>query len=186
MKSCNFSNYSQLWRIIFLARTLPFLKPHLLSWMDESHIYILYYWLLLLLSRFSCIWLCATPQTAAHQAPPSLGFSRQEHWSGLPFPSPTYYWQCPEITYIYIGQIFLCWERWKLGGERDDRGWDGWMASLTQWTWVWVNSGRWCWKGRLARCSPWGHRVRHDWVTEMNWNKTKNNLIYISVWTEDS
>ena len=44
--------------------------------------------LLLLLSRFSCVRLCATPETAAHQAPPSLGFSRQEHWSGLPFPSP--------------------------------------------------------------------------------------------------
>ena len=43
---------------------------------------------LLLLSRFSHVRLCATPQTAAHQAPPSLGFSRQEHWSGLPFPSP--------------------------------------------------------------------------------------------------
>ena len=44
--------------------------------------------LLLLLSRFSRVRLCAIPQTAAHQAPPSLGFSRQEHWSGLPFPSP--------------------------------------------------------------------------------------------------
>ena len=44
--------------------------------------------LLLLLSCFSRVQLCATPQTAAHQAPPSLGFSRQEHWSGLPFPSP--------------------------------------------------------------------------------------------------
>ena len=44
--------------------------------------------LLLLLSHFSRICLCATPETAAHQAPPSLGFSRQEHWSGLPFPSP--------------------------------------------------------------------------------------------------
>ena len=44
--------------------------------------------LLLLLSHFSCVRLCATPQTAAHQASPSLGFSRQEHWSGLPFPSP--------------------------------------------------------------------------------------------------
>ena len=44
--------------------------------------------LLLLLSRFSCVRLCATPETAAHQAPPSLGFSRQERWSGLPFPSP--------------------------------------------------------------------------------------------------
>ena len=44
--------------------------------------------LLLLLSHFSYVWLCATPQMAAHQAPPSLGFSRQEHWSGLPFLSP--------------------------------------------------------------------------------------------------
>ena len=44
--------------------------------------------LLLLLSRVSHVRLCATPETAAHQAPPSLGFSRQEHWSGLPFPSP--------------------------------------------------------------------------------------------------
>ena len=43
--------------------------------------------MLLLLSRFSSVQLCATPQMAAHQAPPSLGFSRQEHWSGLPFPS---------------------------------------------------------------------------------------------------
>ena len=48
----------------------------------------LYTLLLLLLSRFSRVRLCATPETAAHQAPPSLGFSRQEHWSGLPFPSP--------------------------------------------------------------------------------------------------
>ena len=44
--------------------------------------------LLLLLSQFSHVQLCATPQMAAHQAPPSLGFSRQEHWSGLPFASP--------------------------------------------------------------------------------------------------
>ena len=53
--------------------------------LSKFHIYAL---LLLLLSRFSRIRLCATPLTAAHQAPPSLGFSRQEHWSGLPFPSP--------------------------------------------------------------------------------------------------
>ena len=46
--------------------------------------------LLLLLSRFSCVQLCVTPKTAAHQAPPSLGFSKQEHWSGLPFPSPVH------------------------------------------------------------------------------------------------
>ena len=46
--------------------------------------------LLLLLSHFSHLLLCATTETAAHQAPPSLGFSRQEHWSGLPFPSPVH------------------------------------------------------------------------------------------------
>ena len=46
------------------------------------------HFMLLLLSCFSCVRLCATPQMAAHQAPPSLGFSRQKHWSGLPFPSP--------------------------------------------------------------------------------------------------
>ena len=51
----------------------------------ELHLLLL---LLLLLSHFSRVRLCATPETAAHQAPPSLGFSRQEHWSGLPFPSP--------------------------------------------------------------------------------------------------
>ena len=46
------------------------------------------YFMMLLLSLFSCVRHCVTPQMAAHQAPPSLGFSRQEHWSGLPFPSP--------------------------------------------------------------------------------------------------
>ena len=50
--------------------------------------YVYIYMLLLLPSHFSSVWLCATPETAAHQAPPSLGFFRQEHWSGLSFPSP--------------------------------------------------------------------------------------------------
>ena len=53
-----------------------------------SDLYQMIFVKLLQLSRFSCVRLCATPETAAHQAPPSLGFSRQEHWSGLPFPSP--------------------------------------------------------------------------------------------------
>ena len=46
--------------------------------------------LLLLLSYFGRVRLCVTPETAAHQAPQSLGFSRQEHWSGLPYPSPVH------------------------------------------------------------------------------------------------
>ena len=60
--------------------------------------------LLLLLSRFSRVRLCATPETAAHKAPPSLGFSRQEHWSGLPFPSPVH---CMQI-YNCIVHTKLC------------------------------------------------------------------------------
>ena len=54
--------------------------------------------LLLLLSHFSRVQLCVTPETAAHQAPLSLGFSRQEHWSGLPFPSPMHE---SEVTHSY-------------------------------------------------------------------------------------
>ena len=56
------------------------------------------------------------------------------------------------------------------GGEGDNRGWDGWMASLTRWTWVWVNSGIWWWTG--SPDVPWfmgSQRVRHDLVTELNW-----------------
>ena len=53
--------------------------------------------LLLLLSHFSPVQLCATPQTAAHQAPPPLGFSRQEYWSGLPLPSP--HWRLQHMNF---------------------------------------------------------------------------------------
>ena len=52
----------------------------------------------------------------------------------------------------------------------DDRGWDGWMASLTQWTWVWVNSANWWWTGRHGVLQFMGsQRVGHDWETELNW-----------------
>ena len=62
------------------------------------------------------------------------------------------------------------WERLRAGGEGDDRGWDGWMASSTQWTWVWVNSGSWWWTGRPGVLWFMGsQRVRHDWETERNW-----------------
>ena len=53
-------------------------------------------------------------------------------------------------------------ERLRAGGEGDDRGWDGWMASPTQRTWVWVDSGSWWWTGRPVCCSSWGHKVTHD------------------------
>ena len=60
------------------------------------------------------------------------------------------------------------WERLK-AGEGDDRGWDGWMALLPQWTWVWVNSGSWWWTGKPGVLQSVGsQRVRQDWATELN------------------
>ena len=73
------------------------------------------------------------------------------------------------------------WERLKAGGEGDDRGWDGWMASLTQLTWVWVNSGSWWWPGRPGVLQSMGsQRVGHDWATELNYltyNRTMNSTV---------
>ena len=68
------------------------------------------------------------------------------------------------------------------GGRRGgDRGWDGWMASLTQWRWVWANSRSWWWTGRPGELWFMGlQRVRHDWVTELKINiqKFMQNKLY--------
>ena len=61
-----------------------------------------------------------------------------------------------------------CWERFKAGGEGDDRGWAGSEASPSLWTWVWVSSGSWWWTGRPGVLHS--QRVRQDWVTELNWS----------------
>ena len=75
----------------------------------------------------------------------------------------------------YFGHLMLrtlkrpwCWEWLKAGGEGDDRGWDGWMASPIQWTWVWVNSWSWWWTGRPSVLQLMGlQRVAHSWATEL-------------------
>ena len=64
------------------------------------------------------------------------------------------------------------WERLKVGGAGDDRGWDGWMASLTQWTWVWVGSRSWWWPRKPDMLQSMGSWVGHGWVTELNWTET--------------
>ena len=64
-----------------------------------------------------------------------------------------------------------CWEGLGAGGEGDDRVWDGWMASLTRWTWVWVNSGSWWWTGRPGMLRFMGsQRVGHNWATDLIWS----------------
>ena len=75
---------------------------------------------------------------------------------------------CEELTHW---KRLWCWEGLGAGAEGDDRGWDGWMASPTRWTWVWVNSRSWWWTGRPGLLQFMGsQRVRHDWVnsTELN------------------
>ena len=67
---------------------------------------------------------------------------------------------------------WLIWEGLGAGGEGDARGWDGCMASLTQWTCIWVNSGSWWWTGRPGVLRFMGsQRVGHDWGTELNWSE---------------
>ena len=74
---------------------------------------------------------------------------------------------CEELAHL---KRPWCWEILKVGGEGDDKGWDGWMTSPTQWTWVWVNSRGWWWTGRpgMLQCTR-SQRVGHDWATELNW-----------------
>ena len=86
---------------------------------------------------------------------------------------------CEELTHW---KRPWCWERLKAGGKGDDRGWEGWMASLTPWTWVWAGSGSWWWTGRPACCSPWGHKVS-DTTERLNWTNWRasesNRLLFI-------
>ena len=86
-----------------------------------------------------------------------------------------------------------CWEGLGAGGEGDNRGWDGWMASPTRWTWIWVDSGSWWWTGRPGMLQITGsQRVGHDWGTEhthiavlqccVSFCWTTVNQPYIHVW----
>ena len=74
-----------------------------------------------------------------------------------------------EITNPTLFTSYQFWESLK-AGEVNDRGWDGWMASATQWTWVWVNSGSWWWTGKPGMLQLMGlKRLGHDWAIELNW-----------------
>ena len=82
---------------------------------------------------------------------------------------------CEELTHL---KRPWCWEWLKAGGEGDDRIWDGWMASLTQWTWARVSSGSWWWTGKPGVLQSMGsQRVGHNWATELNWDLNYINVI---------
>ena len=106
----------------------------------------------------------------------------------------------PKLKLQYFGHLMWrvdslerlwCWEGLRAGGKWDDRGWDGRMASPTRWTWVWVNSRCWWWRGRPGVLQFMGsQRVRHDWATELNWpdtcirkyNVSTFRLYYSKIW----
>ena len=94
-----------------------------------------------------------------------------EHWgTGVSFNSGflgvyAQQWDCWVIRQ-------LCWEGLGAGGEGDDRGWDGWMASPTRWTWIWVNSGSWWWTERPACSDSWGRR-ESDTTERLNWTELR-------------
>ena len=86
----------------------------------------------------------------------------------------------PKLKLQYFGHLMqrlthwkrsCCWERLKVGGGGDNRGWDGWIASPTQWTWVWVNSRSWWWTGKPSVLPPpWGHKEL-DTTEWLNWTE---------------
>ena len=86
----------------------------------------------------------------------------------LSWNSSTLATSCEELTHW---KRLWYWEGLGAGGEGDDRGWDGWMASLTRWMWVSVNSGSWWWTGRPGVLRFMGsQRVGHDWATDLIWS----------------
>ena len=94
----------------------------------------------------------------------NIGYWKDWCWSWTSNISATW---CKELTHW---ERPWCWERLKAGGEGDDRGWDGWMASPTQWTWVWASSRSWWRTGSPGALQSMGsERVRHNWATELNW-----------------
>ena len=142
----------------------------------------------LIIQLLSHVWLFVTPWTIAYQDSPSMEFSRQEYWSGLPFPSPEYLVKPVNPTgnqsWIFIGRnaeaeapIFghLIWrvdslEKILTLGKtevRRRRVWQRIMVEWHHWTWVWASSGRWWRTGKSGVLQSMGfQRIKHDWVPE--------------------
>ena len=117
-----------------------------------------------------CWWRLESPLDCKEIQPvhPKGNQSWNVHWKGWcwSWNSNTLATWCEVLTHW---KRPWCWERLKAGGERNDRGWDGCMASPTQWTWVWVSSKSWWWTtGRpgVLQFMGW-QRVGHDWATEL-------------------
>ena len=104
--------------------------------------------------------------------------ARRSNQSILQEISPEYSleWVMLNLKLQYFGHLMQrtdsmerpwCWERLKAGGEGDDRGWGGWLASLSQWMWVWASSGSWWWTGKLSMPQSMGLQRVTPWTEPM-------------------
>ena len=104
---------------------------------------------------------CKEIQPVHPKGSQSWMFTGRTYWS---WNSNTLATWCNELTHL---KRPWCWERLKARGKGDDRGWDGWLASLTQWTWVWISSWSWWWTGRPGVLQSMGSQWS-DWTDGLN------------------
>ena len=144
---------------------------HKEDWMPKNWCF----WAVVLEKILESPWDCKDIQPANPKGNQSWIFiSRTDAEAETPILLTTW---CKELTQL---KKPWCWERLKAGGEGDDRGWDGWMASLTQWTWIWASSRSWWWTGKPRVLQSMGsQRFGHDWVTKLNWTDSITVDLYI-------
>ena len=132
-------------------------------------------------------WLFVAPWTITHQSPLFLAFSRQEYWSGLPFrspgdlPNPGIEPGCPALQADALSsepphwKRPWCWERLGTGEKGGNQWWDCWMASPTQWTWIWANSGM---QWRTGK--PEVHGITKSQAPLSNWTTTDCGTFFMT------
>ena len=155
--------------------------------------------------KLSCSMGDLVPQLGIEPRPSALGLWRLSHWTIREVPgnlkmkrledfsvmtTHILSWVTIKFLLIKVSLFYVipwCWGRLRAGGEGGDRGWDGWMASLTQWTWVWENSERWWRTGKPGVLQTMrSQRVRHDRVTEQKICQTVLTYIIFSICTKPS
>ena len=143
-----------------------------------------YFWVSSMKYIFSCV--------QNTERPPQI---QQSNWCWSWNSNVLVTW-CKELTHW---KRPWCWERLKAGGEGDERGWDGWMASPIQRIWVWVSSGSWWWTGRpgtlqsstprtWGHCSPWDHK-EPDTTEQLNWTQwivMSPKAVLVASWNQNS
>ena len=150
---------------VHLVKSMVFFSSHVWMWeLDYKESWALNNW---------CFWTVVLEKTLENplnykeiKPRKSIWNINRKNWCWR-WNSKTLATWCEELT---LWKRLWCWERLKVGGEGDDRGWDGLVASPTWWTWVWVSSKSWWWKGKSGRLqSTEVHRVGYNWATELNW-----------------